>query len=259
MEPLAEIFALAEAYILTAAGVFARTAAMVFLLPGFGERAIPGRVKLGAALAITVLLAPLLVPLRPETPSSLPSLALMLAAEAVAGLTIGLGFRLLIMALQITGTAAAYHLSLSHVFGTPVNDGPEPTLATFLALGGVVVAMAAGLHIEVVAALARLYEPLPFGRFPDPADLAELSVERAGAIFALGIGLALPFIIISFLYNLALGALSRAMPQLMVVLIGVPLLISLGLFTLYVALPAIFDRWLAALANLFADPLGALD
>ncbi len=258
MEDLAEIFRAVEASILTAAGVFARVAAAVFLVPGLGERGIPTRLKLGAALAITVLLAPLIRPLVPDTPGDVPGLIRLLAAEAVAGLTIGLGFRLLVMALQIAGSVAAAHLSLTHVFGTPVSEGPEPTIATFLALGGVVLAMAAGLHVAVVAALAGLYAPLPFGRFPDPGDLAELTVARVAEVFALGVSLAFPFVAISFAYNLALGAISRAMPQLMVVLIGVPVLIGLGLFVLWAALPVVFGRWLGALERLFLEPLGGI-
>lgn len=258
MEPLAAIFSATEAYVLTVAGVFARVGAAVALAPGIGERGIPMRIRLAAALAITLVLAPLMRPLLPATPDDVPGLVRLISAEAVAGLAIGLGFRLLVFALQIAGAAAAYHLSISHVFATPVSEAPEPTLATFLALGGVVIALSAGLHIELVAALAELYTVLPFGRFPDPADLAELSVRRVSEVFGLGISLAFPFIAISFAYNLALGAISRAMPQLLVVLIGVPLLIGLGLVTLWAALPAIYNRWVEALAALFANPLGSI-
>jgi flagellar biosynthetic protein FliR len=258
MEALAEIFRLADLYLVTVAGVFARVAAALFLVPGLGERGIPLRVRLGAALAITFLLAPLVRPLLPGAPSDLPGLAAMLGAEAMAGLAIGLGFRLIVFVLQLAGTTAAFHLSISHIFGSPVGAAPEPTLATFLALGGIVIAMAAGLHVELVAAFARLYEVLPFGRFPDPGALAELSVARTAEVFALGIALAFPFIAISFAYNLALGALSRAMPQLLVALIGVPLLIGLGLVTLWLTLPMIYNRWSDAAGAIFANPLGSL-
>ncbi len=255
MEPLAEILAAAERSVFTAAGIFARVGAVVFLLPGLGERGVPLRVRLGAALAITLLLAPLIAPLVPETPQHPAGLLRVVAAEALAGLAIGLGFRLLVFMLQIAGTTAAMHLSLSHIFGSPVGADAEPTMATFLALGGIVIAMGLGLHVEAVAALAGLYDVLPFGRLPDPAALAELSVARMAETFATGVALAFPFIAVSFAYNLALGALSRAMPQLLVALIGVPLLVGLGLVTLWLALPAIFARWGEAAARLLADPL----
>ncbi|MEM9147076.1 MAG: flagellar biosynthetic protein FliR [Pseudomonadota bacterium] len=242
---------------MTAVGIFARVGAFLFLMPGIGERGIPMRLRLGAALALTFLLTPLVRPLVAETPSDVPGLALMLSAEALAGLVIGFGFRMLVYALQIAGTTAAFHLSLSHIFGTPVGDA-EPTIATFLAMGGIVLAISVGLHIQAVAALAGLYDVLPFGRFPSGSDLSELSVRRTAEVFALGVALAFPFIAISFAYNLALGALSRAMPQLLVALIGVPLLVGLGLITLYLALPHIYDRWAEALRAILANPLGSI-
>jgi flagellar biosynthesis protein FliR len=48
------------------------------------------------------------------------------------------------------------------------------------------------------------------------------------------------------------------MPQLLVALIGAPLLIGLGLIVLYLALPEMLARWDAVLRNVLADPLGGL-
>lgn len=247
-----------EPAVLVLAGVFTRIAAALFLVPGVGEQGIPLRVRLGAAVAITMILAPLVAPLVPLAPSDGEAVARMLAAEALVGLTIGLGFRLLVYALQIAGTIAAMHLSLSHIFGSATALEGEQTIATFLAMGGVVLAFNAGLHIAVVAALGGLYEVLPFGEMPLRGPIAELSVLRMAEVFALGFALAAPFVAISFVYNLVLGAISRAMPQLLVALIGVPLLVGLGMITLWAALPSLFDRWGEALARVLADPLGRL-
>ena len=48
------------------------------------------------------------------------------------------------------------------------------------------------------------------------------------------------------------------MPQLLVALVGAPLLIGLGLGVLYIALPEIFAHWGAVLDRVLADPLGGL-
>ena len=53
-------------------------------------------------------------------------------------------------------------------------------------------------------------------------DVAEWGVARVGAAFALALGLAAPFVIAAVLYNLALGVINKAMPQLMVALVGAP-------------------------------------
>ena len=114
----------------------------------------------------------------------------------------------------------------------------------------------AGLHVHLVAALAGLYRVLPFGLMPAAGEGAAWSVARAAEAFGLGLSLALPFIAVSFAYNLALGALSRAMPQLLVALVGAPLLIGLGLAVLWLAAPEILAHWSGAMGAVLADPLG---
>jgi len=255
-EALAEIFRTSETMVLTVAGVFMRVGAAAFLVPGLGERGVPMRLRLGAAVALTLVLSPIIWPLVPGTPQDPTGLVLLLLAEAAAGLVIGLAFRALVFILQLAGATAAAHLSLNHIFGSGVAPEPEPTLATLLGLGGIVIAMNAGLHLALVAALAGLYEVMPFGQFPSGAALGDWSAREVAQIFALGISLALPFVAISFAYNIALGALSRAMPQLLVVLVGVPVLIGLGMLTLWLALPQIYEHWGAEMAERFGDPLG---
>ncbi|MEL7346721.1 MAG: flagellar biosynthetic protein FliR, partial [Pseudomonadota bacterium] len=73
-----------------------------------------------------------------------------------------------------------------------------------------------------------------------------------------GVGLAMPFVIVGFAYNVVLGALSRAMPQLLLTLVGVPLLVGLGLGTLWFSIPEIYARWGEALVRVLVDPLGGL-
>ena len=117
----------------------------------------------------------------------------------------------------------------------------------------------AGLHVHLVAQLAGLYDVLPFGRFPLGAELGDWAVARVAETFALGVALAAPFVAVGFAYNLALGALNRAMPQLLVALVGVPAPVWVGMVVLALVLPALMDAWLVRLDRVMADPLGGLD
>jgi len=255
---LAGILSGAEGLVLVAMGVFARVGAAAFLVPGLGERAIPVRVRLMAALGIAVMLAPLIEAHAGQAPATPLALAVVLVAEAVVGLVIGLAFRFLVFALQTAGMVAAQHLSVAQMFGAGVAPEPEPTIATLLAMGGITLALMAGLHVHLVTTLAGLYDIFPFGRFPAGADLARWATERVAETFTLGVMLAAPFVAIGFAYNLALGALNRAMPQLLVALVGVPALVWVGMVILALVLPALMDAWLARLDHVFTDPLGGI-
>jgi len=161
LDVLAPLFEIAGILAFVAAGVFTRIGAALFLLPGLGERAVPVRTRLGAALALALLLAPIIAPMVEHSPDTVAALGLAILAEAVAGLIIGLAFWLLIFALQIAGAVAAQHLSISHMFGAGLAPDPEPTIATLLALAGIVLALNAGLHVHLVAGLAGLYRAVP--------------------------------------------------------------------------------------------------
>ncbi|MEM7526510.1 MAG: flagellar biosynthetic protein FliR [Pseudomonadota bacterium] len=252
---LALLTGVVSTHMLAAAGLFARIVAALFYLPGIGERAVPMRIRLGLALLLAWLLAPLLAGLADGLTLSPVTLILVLIAEAAAGLVIGLAFRFLIWALQIAGTIASQSITISHIFGNAIAGEAEPSLASLLAMAGIALALLMGLHIDAVGAIAGLYGALPFGLGIAGGEAAEWSTARAGEAFALGLGLAVPFVLAGFAYNLTLGALSRAMPQLLVALVGVPLLVGLGLGTLWYALPELFARWLSVAAAIAADPL----
>lgn len=255
---LAGIFGAAPSFIIAAAGVFARVGAALAVLPGLGERGIPLRIRLGVALAIAWLLTPIMVAFADAVPQRPMALLLLIIAEAAAGLLIGLSFRLLVWALQIAGTIASQSISISHIFGNPLAGEAEPSLATFLSMGGIALMLAAGLHVDVVAALASLYVVLPFGLGIAGPAAADWSSTRIGEAFSLGLSLAAPFVLAGFAYNLTLGALSRAMPQLLVALVGVPLLVGLGFAILWLSLPEMMARWEGARALIALDPLGSL-
>ena len=255
---LSAIFQQSNEAVLVATGVFARVGAVAFLIPGLGERGLSMRVRLGGALALTALLSPMIAPLVDRAPETVPALFFMIAAEALAGLIIGFAFRLLVFVLQIAGMVAAQHLSVAQMFGAGVAPEPEPTIATMLAMGGIALAMMAGLHIQVVAALATLYDVMPFGEFPDAGSVAEWATLRMSETFSLGVSLAAPFVAIGFAYNVALGALNRAMPQLLVAVVGVPFLLWIGLVALHHVLPSIFETWFGHMDAVFIDPLGGL-
>jgi flagellar biosynthetic protein FliR len=60
MELFDHLLSAAQIWLATFIGVFLRVGACFFVLPGLGEQMIPVRIRLGAALAMAVLLTPML-------------------------------------------------------------------------------------------------------------------------------------------------------------------------------------------------------
>ena len=256
IEGLAELLAQSDISLAGLILVFVRVAAAVSLMPGFGEQAIPSRVRLMAALGFTMVVWPMVAPTLPQISDSLPSIAGLIVIEAGIGFLIGISLRLMVMAIQFAGSVAAQSTAITQVAGVGVTPDPMPAIGNILMLAGLTLALITGLHIKASLAIASTYELFPLGTVPVAGDIAEWGIARVANVFAFGFTLAAPFVIASFAYNLALGAINRAMPSLMVAFVGAPLITAGALLILLLAAPAIITVWNDRLDMVLANPMG---
>jgi flagellar biosynthetic protein FliR len=256
LEGLADILAQTSLNLAGLVLVFVRVAAAVSLMPGFGEQAIPSRVRLMAALGFTMVVWPMVEPNLPPISPELPALGGLIVIEAGIGFLIGISLRLMVMALQFAGSVAAQSTAITQVAGVGVTPDPMPAIGNILMLAGLTLALVTGLHIKASLAIASTYELFPLGTIPVAGDIAEWGIARVSNVFSFGFTMAAPFVIASFAYNLALGAINRAMPSLMVAFVGAPLITAGALLILLLAAPAIITVWNDRLDMVLANPMG---
>lgn len=252
MDAFGEIAILSEEVLTAIALVFARVAAAVGLMPGFGSSLLPMRVRLVVAVAFTMIVWPM-VP-NAAGVALLPGIVI----EIIVGITLGLSVRMLVMALQFAGSIAAQSTSLAQLLGPGAMPDPMPAIGALLTLSGVTLALILGLHIRIAEALVLSYELIPPGRLPAAGEIAEWGISRTGHAIALGLTLAAPFVVVALAYNIALGAINRAMPQLMVAFIGAPAITGASILLMLMAAPAILMRWNELLADVLAAPFALL-
>lgn len=254
IEALAEIATLTREGLAVGFLVFLRVGAAMALVPAFGEHSVPVRVRLVLTLAFTAIVAPAVAPGLAALAEAAP--ARLLATEVMAGLVLGIALRLFVMTLQIAGTMAAQASSLSQIFGGAGPD-PQPAMAQLLLVAGLALAVMAGFHVRVAAALILSYDVLPAGIFAPAAMLADWGLAQATRAFALAFSLAAPFTIAALIYNVALGVINRAMPQLMVAFVGAPALTAGGLMLLFLSVPVVLSVWMQAFDPFLTDPFRA--
>ena len=250
---LSDLLGLAQGIAWAAALAFIRIGAMVALMPGLGDSSVPQRVKLALVVAFTLVVAPVLADR--IGPAAAPSF-LALGGEAVAGLLLGIGMRLFVVALQTAAAMIAQATTLSQLFAG-IAPEPQPAIGNLFVMAGVALAMAAGLHVRAAELLLLSYDLLPAGAALSSAAAADWGLDLMGRTFALAFSLAAPFVIASLIYNLALGAINRAMPALMVSLVGAPALTLGALALMAVATPVILAAWLDAFSGHMAEPFAA--
>lgn len=233
--------------------VFLRVGSVIALMPGFGEQTVPVRVKLALSIATTLALAPIISPHAIDA-WTLGSFGRFIATEPLAGLIFGIGLRLFVMVLQTAGMIAAQSTSLSQILGNTAE--PMPAIGHILVIGGLALALMTGLHVKMLGYLAYSYSLIPAGEFPSPVTVSNWAVQQVSHAFSLAFQLSAPFVIVSLLYNLALGAINRAMPQLMVAFVGAPAITAGGMVLLALLVPAILLTWLETMNLFFANPAG---
>lgn len=250
LDTLAQLAGVGETLLWTGFVVLLRVGAAMALLPAFGELVVPQRVRLVLALAFTAVIAPAISARIPAVDQGLWTILL---TETATGLALGAALRLFVHALQIAGAIAAQATSLAQLFAGAGAE-PQPAIGHLLTVAGLALAMAADLHVRIAEYFILSYDILPVGRLPDAADMADWGLAQVTRTFATGFSLAMPFVIASFLYNLALGVINRAMPQLMVAFVGAPALTAGGLVLLALSAPLVLTVWLAALNGFLAAP-----
>lgn len=253
MTQMAEVVDLGRGLLWLHLAVFLRVGPVIALFPGFGEGTVPVRIKLGLALMVTVVMAPAVAAAVP--PPGAQGLLWLVLSESATGLLIGVGLRLFVMALQTAGSIAGQSTSLAHILGS-AGVAPLPAIGHVLVIGGTALVMILGLHVRAIEMMVLTYGIFPIGTLPEAASVGQWGLRQVAGAFALAFTLAAPFVIVSVLYNLTLGIINRAMPQLMVVFVGAPVITGLGLLFLFLLAPTILTIWTAALEAFLANPFG---
>jgi flagellar biosynthetic protein FliR len=209
-------------------------------------------VRLILALALTAIVTPAVA----ARLQDLPSVPIAAAEAVLAGLALGIGMRLFILALQMAGSIVAQTTSLSQLFGGATPE-PQPAIGNLLTMASLALALRAGLHVKATSLLILSYDFLPADRFPGMADLADWGLQRVVQATVLAFSLAAPFVIASVIYNLALGVINRAMPQMPVSLVGAPLLTAGALILMVLVVPTMLAVWMQGFDAFLSNPRGS--
>jgi flagellar biosynthetic protein FliR len=221
---------LLSAEIFSAFLVFCRLGAAFAILPGIGETFVAMRARLLLAIAVSLLLSPVVASSLPALPASPITLIMIIAQEIGIGLFLGVVARTILAALQTAGMIVGFQTGLSSALVFDPNfSGQSAVTAAFMSMIGMVLIFATNSHHVMLSALADSYVSLPAGRLPPLDDLVGAVVRVTGDSFSLGVRIAAPFLVFGVVFFLGLGLLARLMPQIQVFFLAVPLQIVLGL------------------------------
>jgi len=219
---------------------FVRASGVALVAPVFGSRTVPTPVRVGLSTVLALALAPLITSYVGAPPTDWAPLILRLAGEAIIGLAMGYGVSLIIGAAVMAGELldAMMGVNLIQVLN-PVSAFPTTLLAQFhYMLAMTLFALVNGHHMLVMA-LARSFETsagLSSLSTWSNASLA-MAAQLGSEVLLLCVQIAMPAGGVLLVVDAAMAAISRAVPQVPIWLIGMPAKIAVGFVALGASLP----------------------
>lgn len=220
-----------------------RTGAWIAIAPPFSSSAVPVRVK----IAISVSLAMVMAPSFEAAPDALETVPFLtgLAYQAFVGFALGFAVLLLFSAVQAAGSMIdmASAFSSATLYDPFSNASSTPMGRLFQVLAITILFVING-HLMLVRGLMASFEAAPLGGL-QMDGLAAFLVRDVTTFFLAAAQIAFPMLAALFLAEVTLGLLSRAAPQINILVIGfnvkIIVLIFLGGLTLAV-LPGSVER-----------------
>lgn len=238
-------------------GVFllsVRLGALALLAPPFGGGLVPPVVRGGLLLALAGMLA---VPVH-HGAASMPPLGWLFAAaisEAAFGGALALGLNMAFAAFALAGRLVDLQsgFGLGQVFDPMTRQQLPVVTASFNQLALVGFFLVDGHH-AMMRGLALSIDVVPPGG-PWALESGLLAMTRhAAQMFSLGFAMVAPVVVCLMLVELGMGVLSRNLPQMNALVVGVPIKVLAGLAVLAVwvgssgsvmarAYHSIFEAW----------------
>jgi flagellar biosynthesis protein FliR len=172
-------------------------------------------------VALAMVVAPLHFGLPIPPPDHLPALAVLLVKEAILGLALGLAVMVLLSGMQLAGQVVSQMsgLSLAEV-ANPNFETSVPIFSQVLELLALAIFFLVGGHRQVLDALLGSFAWMPPGQGHFPASLLDTMTAVATHSFETGIRAAAPVMVAMLLAILIVALISRTIPQLNAVAIG---------------------------------------
>ena len=220
--------------------IFLRVGSAILVMPGFMTSYVSTRIRLSVALALTLVLIPLLSTRLPVPPADFGSFLTTYIFEITYGLFMGLCMQFLYAALSLVGNFAGQAIGFSNAqMFDPTFQTQSIVLESFLSIIALTVIFITDLHHLMISAIVDSYVLFPVGSDLPIDNFAEFLSKSLNNSFIMGFKIASPFIAFTIIFYSGMGLLSRLMPQLNIFFLSLPLQIYLGLGLLFMTVPII--------------------
>lgn len=232
--------ALADQLLLFLAGT-PRLLGFVAIAPGLSNAVVPPPVRIALAAGLAIALGPLVACPDP-TLTRLPvgGYLLLLLGELALGLALGFCLSCLLEAARLAGELVDLQIGFNvGELYDPMVGGTNSLLGRLWYLAALLFFFQLDGHHWLIGGLARTYAVCPVGEVVLHREWGLLAGQVLQSSLVLGLRLAAPLVAALIMADFTLGLASRGMPQMNVLLVGMPAKIIVGLAALAVCSPGV--------------------
>ena len=228
---LLRLMELLEPTILTFLVVFLRVGFLIVFLPFWGDVSLPIMIRIVLIAGLSLALTPAVTMDPALFPDSFLAMTLAVATEMAFCFSIAFLVRLTLAGVMGAGQIMGEQMGFAFAnMISPDQSSEIPIVAQALYGFAVMLFFAMNFHIPTLRALARSFELVaPFQ--PRPSDsILDLINLMATGMFETMVRMAAPVLATMLFVNVAMGLITKATPQINVLMESFPTRIMLGLF-----------------------------
>ncbi len=228
------------AHVVPFAFVVARMTGLFIFAPMLSSISIPFQAK----ALLSVIMAAAVYPAVPmhfaSAPLDLVGMVPVLVSELLIGLCVGVIAAVPIMMIQMGGNVAGFQmgLSMATVYNPDMNSNSDVIGESLFYLGFAVFLAIGGLEATYAALLAT-FEHVPVGAMARSSVPLDTYVGLANSGFEMALRVSGPAMAMVFLVMVAMGFVTKTMPQINVMSIGFAIKIVVGLLAMAISIQVI--------------------
>jgi len=215
--------------------ILLRASIFISLVPFLSSKSFPPQFKIGFAIAITLILAPVV-----EFKIEGESIPLLIVKEVFLAITLGLTVRSVFIAIDIAGQAMsnALGMSIATVFNPEIGQSTE--IARLYGIIATLLFFAMDAHHDLIYILVKSYELLPPGQV-NMKNLLVNAISGSGGAFVIAVKVCAPVLVGLVITNFLLGFTYKAAPQINIFFISFPVYLFIGFFIMLLSIPVLVD------------------
>ena len=197
-----------------------RVLGLLVTAPLFGSGAIPAKLKVCFAFAVSATVFPLVAPTVPAE-ITLHTALLGVFGEMIIGLIMGLTVSMVMVGVQMAGMLIGQQAGIALASAIdPTQNEQSTVVGQVYMIVTMLIFLIIGGHRLLVAALLDTFTVVPLLSFQMDPSMVAMAGDVLSAAYILAIKLFSPVLIALLLTSLTLAFLSRTMPQLNILSVG---------------------------------------